>query len=430
MDGDGGVSYERLTMADVHGVQGTNGRTAVGSFSGCGGSSTGLKLAGWDVPYVIEFVDAAADTYAANYPETIVDRRDIREIDPQEILDRLGLKPGELDLYEGSPPCASFSSAGMRERGWGTEKKYSDTRQSTDDLFEHYCRMVEGLRPKAFIAENVPGMEMGDAKAYLHAAGNRLKALGYRVHAKVVDATGFGVPQKRKRLIFIGFREDLGIEPIVPTHDAALEDKPGGRPTLRDALATVPPDDPDHDPFLEESSMEGKAVGRTWHAIREGGDAKEFCARCHERLGQHELREEFVGAVKKMKQEDGPLGLFDMAPEGGRKRNYYVCADGERAIEVKSYFLLVVPDPDEPCPTLTATGAQVGAASVTHPFECRKFTPAECKAIGGFPVDFKLVGTREQRYERMGRTVVPPLYATMGEYICGQLDAAEVEEAA
>jgi DNA (cytosine-5)-methyltransferase 1 len=408
------VKYERMTMEEVRAVP-LNGLVAVGSFSGCGGSSTGLKMAGYSIPYVIEFVDAAADTYEANWPETFVDRRDIRVIQPEEILEKIGLERGELDLYEGSPPCASFSAAGMRERGWGTEKKYSDVRQQTDDLFDHYVRMVEGLRPRAFIAENVPGMEMGDAKAYMHKAGLGFRELGYRVDARVVSAVGFGVPQDRRRLIFIGVREDEGPEPVVPVTST------DARPVLRDALESVDPDDPDHAPFLAGSSMEKYAVGRSWHAARDGGTAREVCARCGGFLGQHEAREEFVGAVKKQAPGEAPDGLFAMEPEGGRRREYFVCADGERAVEVKDYFLLVVPDAGKPSPTITATGAQAGAASVTHPTECRKFTPAECKAISGFPSDYVLTGTREQRYERIGRAVVPPMYKAMGEYVAGLL---------
>ncbi len=97
------------------------------------------------------------------------------------------------------------------------------------------------------------------------------------------------------------------------------------------------------------------------------------------------------------------------------------CLDGEKATILKDYFSLVVPDPDKPCPTVTATGSQAGAASVTHPTECRKMTPNEVKAVSGFPPDFKLTGTREQRYERIGRAVPPPLYEALAKALEGYL---------
>jgi DNA (cytosine-5)-methyltransferase 1 len=85
------------------------------------------------------------------------------------------------------------------------------------------------------------------------------------------------------------------------------------------------------------------------------------------------------------------------------------------------YFLLTVPELDKPSPTLSATAAQVGAASLCHPTECRKLTPAEAKAISGFPADFILTGTAAQRVERMGRAVTPPLYAAVGSHLARYL---------
>jgi site-specific DNA-cytosine methylase len=120
------------------------------------------------------------------------------------------MRPGELDLFEGSPPCASFSAAGAGEKDWGKTKKYSDSEQRTDDLFYEWVRLLEGLRPRAFIAENVPGMINGNALSeYAHKITAELSKLGYRVSAKVLNAANYGVPQERERLIFVGIRNDV-----------------------------------------------------------------------------------------------------------------------------------------------------------------------------------------------------------------------------
>lgn len=393
--------YVRPTMAQID-RRPRNGLSAVGSFSGCGGSSLGLKMAGWEVRAAIEFIPAAADTYTANFPDaTVVYRQDIREIPAAGILADLKLKRGELDLFEGSPPCASFSAAGMRERGWGTVKKYSDSEQRTDDLFYEWERLLEGLYPRAFVAENVPGMESGAALAdYAHKITRALGEHGYRCSSAVVNAANYGVPQVRRRLIFVGIRNDVKGDwswPAPTVHEPV---------TVRTALESVKPGDPDHAEFLEASSMKGKAVGRTWEWKR-GLREKDLCARCEKHLREHETATVTVGSVKKSKGQE----------EAQRTKGVHLCADGERAIEVKDYFLLTMPDLDRPCPTLTATGAQVGAASVVHPTECRKFTPAEAKALCGFPADFVLTGTREQRYERMGRAVAPPVYEAIGKHL-------------
>lgn len=400
--------YVRPSMKDAIPPQG-NGRKAIGSFSGCGGSTLGLKMAGWDVLAGIEFIPAAAETYRANFPNARMYEEDIRKLDPARILLDLGLAKGELDLFEGSPPCASFSAAGMGERGWGTVKKYSDSEQRTDDLFWEWARLLEGFSPKAFVAENVPGMISGASlEEYAHKITRDLGKLGYRVTAKVLNAANFGVPQERRRLIFYGLRVDLARHPELPRETVSVPH------TLEQALASVDPEDPDHKDFLEASSMEGKAVGRTWEA-KKGLRSKDDCARCGKPLGEHGRQTKTVGSVKKTKAEAGAT----------RTKQIVICADGEPGVEIKDYFLLVVPDLKKPCTTVTATGAQTGAASVVHPTECRKFTPAEVKAISGFPADFVLTGTREQRYERIGRTVTPPMYKAVGERIAHQLKSAE-----
>ncbi len=144
-----------------------NGLNVASFFAGTGGSSTGYRMAGYRVLYANEFVEAARASYAANKaPYTVLDGRDIRTIDPADVLAQIGLGAGELDVLDGSPPCASFSTAGKREKGWGQVKAYSDTVQRSDDLFFEFARMVDGIRPKVFVAENVSGLVKGKAKGY------------------------------------------------------------------------------------------------------------------------------------------------------------------------------------------------------------------------------------------------------------------------
>lgn len=85
-----------------------NGYSAVSTFSGCGGSCLGYRMAGFKVLWASEFIPAAQGVYKLNHPDSILDTRDIRKVKPEEILEAIGLKKGELDLMDGSPPCASF----------------------------------------------------------------------------------------------------------------------------------------------------------------------------------------------------------------------------------------------------------------------------------------------------------------------------------
>ena len=239
-----------------------NGFNAISTFSGCGGSSLGYKMAGFRVLWASEFIPAAQQTYRANHPKTILDTRDIRQVKAEEILDAIGMKPGELDLFDGSPPCASFSTAGSREAGWGKVKKYSDGAQRTDDLFYEFIRLVRGIQPKVFVAENVSGLVKGTAKGYFLEILAAMKASGYRVTCRVLDAQWLGVPQQRQRTIFVGVREDLNRDPVHP--------KPlSYRYSIKDAL-------PIGVKAEAETDISRFAIGAEWDKLKQGQQSERY----------------------------------------------------------------------------------------------------------------------------------------------------------
>ena len=205
----------QLDMTKINKIP-KNGYNAISLFSGCGGSSLGYKLAGFNILLALEFISKAAEVYRLNHKGTIVLEKDIRETTGQEILDLIGLKKYELDLLDGSPPCSSYSVNGLREAGWGKVKNYSSTKQRVDDLFFEYARIVEDMMPKVIVAENVKGLTLGKAKDVLSEIILTFNKIGYNVKYDVLDASDYGVPQKRERLIFIGVRNDFKIDPILP----------------------------------------------------------------------------------------------------------------------------------------------------------------------------------------------------------------------
>jgi DNA (cytosine-5)-methyltransferase 1 len=212
-----------------------NGHDVVSTFSGCGGSCLGYRMAGYRVLWASEFIPAAQKVYKENHPDSVLDTRDIREVKSQEILDAIDQERGEVDILDGSPPCSDFSTAGKGSEGWGEVKDYSDTKQRVDDLFFEYARILEGLQPKVFVAENVKGLVRGKAKGYFKEILRELKGCGYDVQAKVLDAQWLGVPQRRQRLIFVGVRNDLDASPAHP-------DPLPYRYSVREAVDDLPSD--------------------------------------------------------------------------------------------------------------------------------------------------------------------------------------------
>jgi DNA (cytosine-5)-methyltransferase 1 len=165
-------------------------------------------MAGYRELLAVEWDDNAVATFKANFPGVPVYHGDIAKLSVDQALSMSGLKPGELDVFDGSPPCQGFSTAGKRIM--------DDPR---NQLFREYVRLLAGLRPKVFVMENVSGMVKGKMRLIFADILRELKACGYVVSARLLNAMYFGVPQSRERMIFIGVRDDLGIQ---PTHPGAM----------------------------------------------------------------------------------------------------------------------------------------------------------------------------------------------------------------
>lgn len=179
--------------------------TVISTFAGCGGSSLGYSMAGFRELLAVEWDDNAVETFKLNFPDVPVYHGDIAKLSVEQVMEMTGLQPGELDVFDGSPPCQGFSTAGKR--------KFNDDR---NQLFREYARLLRGLKPKVFVMENVSGMVKGKMKLIFAEILRELKASGYKVSARLLNAMYFNVPQSRERMIFIGVREDLGIEPGHP----------------------------------------------------------------------------------------------------------------------------------------------------------------------------------------------------------------------
>lgn len=383
--------YRVPTMPEIRALP-SDGPVVVSTFSGAGGSCLGFRLAGYRVAWASEFVEAARLTYSANWPETPVDDRDIRRVHPTEILAAIGLDVGELDVLEGSPPCSSFSMAGKRDKGWGETRHYSGERsQRTDDLFPEFGRLLRGLRPRTFVAENVAGLARGKAKGYLLEILRDLRTAGYRVEARLLDAQWLGVPQRRERIVFVGVREDLGLDPVFP---APLP----YRYSIRDVLP-IP---------VEGTYVLDEVLARIKRRTRSSrGQGVEVG-----RLPSGVLGIAYLQPNEVVAGDAAPLiAGYAIGAEAGR------LSPGGHSTR---YLNLVRAHQDEPSPTVTAAGggsdsSPGGVAAVVHPTEPRKFSIDELRAICSFPPDYVLTGSYADQWERLGRSVPPLMMRAVAE---------------
>ena len=189
-------------------------------FSGCGGLDLGFERAGFDIPVANEFDPSIYETFKVNHPKTHLVEGDVRQITKENILPFVN---GEIDGIIGGPPCQSWSEA-------GSLKGIEDAR---GQLFFDYIRLLQELRPKFFLAENVSGMLADRHSVAVQNILNMFEQSGYDVSLTLVNAKDYGVAEERKRVFYIGFRKDLGICFRFPKGSTTDDSK---KLTLRDII--------------------------------------------------------------------------------------------------------------------------------------------------------------------------------------------------
>ena len=184
-------------------------------FTGAGGLDLGFKRTGFEIIYANEYDQKIWATFEANFPETPLDTRSITDLEVEDIPD--------CDGIIGGPPCQSWSEAGAL-RGIDDER---------GQLFFDFIRILKGKKPLFFLAENVSGMlAQRNAKA-LERIIELFEKSGYEVSYQLMNASDFGVPQDRKRVIFVGYRKDLGKKFKHPPPTTMFEEQ---QKTLRDVI--------------------------------------------------------------------------------------------------------------------------------------------------------------------------------------------------
>ena len=193
-------------------------------FSGCGGLDLGFKMAGFEIPVANEFDKTLWETFEANHKDTHLIGVDVRQVTLADITQFLNLEDGEeLAGIIGGPPCQSWSEAGALR---GIE-------DARGQLFFEYIRILREFRPKFFLAENVRGMLANRHSEAVKNIIEMLKGSCYNVNVYRANAKDYGVAQERKRVFYIGFRDDLNLNFTFP-EGSTKDDK--NKITLRNII--------------------------------------------------------------------------------------------------------------------------------------------------------------------------------------------------
>ncbi|MGL4695196.1 DNA cytosine methyltransferase [Enterococcus larvae] len=199
----------KWSLSKLSGIQ-KNNLKVFSCFSCGGGSTMGYKLAGFDVIGNVEIDPRMMRLYKENHNPKFPFEMSVQEfkvIPDSQLPDELF----NLDILDGSPPCSTFSVSGVREKKWGGSFAFKEgqAKQNLDDLFFDFIDIVEKLKPKVVIAENVKGLVTGKARGYVNEIIKKFEAVGYSVQLFLLNAATMGVPQRRERVFFICHRKDL-----------------------------------------------------------------------------------------------------------------------------------------------------------------------------------------------------------------------------
>lgn len=359
-------------------------RDVISFFSGAMGLDIGLEKAGLNVVIGQDFEPSCVETMRANGHNVLCG--DIRKINPETLLKLTGLHVGEPFMVCGGPPCQPFSTAGKR-------LGINDPRGS---LFMDFIRMIDYIRPRFFVMENVKGIVSSPLKhvsvkerekddpeqqlgTVLDVILSEFDKLGYKTVYGVLDAVNYGVPQFRERFVLIGSRDNEDIFLPMPTHFQMHQNSEYRWKTVGEVIKDL-----ENNPG-EYTSLSGERK-KYIHMVPEGGNWRD-------------LPEEII-----------PVAMGGAYQSGGGKVGFY------RRL---SY--------NQPAPTITTSPAQK-ATMLCHPTQDRPLSIKEYARIQQFPDDWIFKGTLSAKYRQIGNAVPVGLAEAIGRAIISTADKTSTIE--
>ena len=329
--------------------------TVLDLFCGCGGLSLGFEQAGFDVLAGIDVWKDALVTYQANHPNSKAIQADLMTLQPEEVSKTIGTT--SVDVIIGGPPCQGFSIAGKRI--------IDDERNK---LYKSFVRMVEYFKPKAFVMENVPNiLTIGDG-IIREAIVKDFTSLGYNVCYKVLLASNYGVPQNRRRAVFVGLLNGVTYDYPEPTTPTPV--------TAKEAISDLP-----EQSMAEGAPYEVEPQSKFQQEIRKGSNG----------VYNHEITE----------HTEQTRRIIAMVPDGGNYKNLPEELQNTRKVHIAWTRL------NSQRPSITI---DTGHFHHFHYLYNRVPTVRESARFQTIPDTFIFIGNKTSKLKQVGNAV-PPLMA-------------------
>lgn len=338
-----------LTSLNSLRLQSTSNKDAIAIslFSGGGGLDLGLSLAGFNFKYANDEVQYYCDTIAHNFPDCIAETKDVRDLKGREIKELV--KSKNISLIAGGPPCQAFSILGKRG-------SFTDLR---GQLVFDYIRLINELKPEAFVFENVPGLlTLNKGEDWKRLYYHFQVETGYDIYTETLNAADYGVPQIRKRVFVVGFRQPTEFEFPQPL-------------------------------YRNPSSLD--------------------------LINQYLL--DWIPAKLALENVDG-LPNHDIRIHGDKVRTRYekISPGGRDKVDHTDRI-----DPEKPSGTVLVGSKAGGGRPFIHPYFPRHITVREAARLQSFPDWYKFLGTSTAQYRQVGNAVPPLLALAIGKSVRASL---------
>lgn len=340
-------------------------------FSGCGGFTKGFSEAGFNPVFGIDVWKNATVTYKHNFPNAVAFCGDIKELTSEKISELTKLENKDIPLIIGGPPCQGFSVAGKRI--------VDDERNK---LYKSFVRLVNEIKPNIFVMENVPNILSIGGGIVRDSVLRDFSEIGYNVVYKVLTASDYGVPQKRRRAFFVGLNKDVFKEKMFE-----FPKSQNTNITCKDALSDLD--------FIEDTEV---LPEHAEYKLPPQSNYQKMMRKSAKELLNH------VITVHTQKTRD----IISLVPDGGNYKNLPLELQQTRKVHIAWTRM----DSKKPCFTIDA-----GHFHHFHYRANRVPTVRESARLQSFPDDFEFLGGKTSQLRQVGNAVPPLLAKALAEQI-------------